>query len=309
VLIWRKLKPPPNFKLTRLNNIKRKRRYLSRTKLPMKKLLSLFFTIILFSACEEQQLSNSEKLSNSLTGAEQSIPSTYREAPRPAGNSKIIKEGRKGLEVENLEEAKYFTDSLLNIFQAYYGEEKLERSSRSRSYQLLIRVPRQNFEKLVSAFDKGSGEIIYKEIESEDVGEEFVDLEARLKSKRAALDRYRQLLQRASNIEDILKVESKIRFIEEEIESKTGRLRYLQDQVDYSSLSLNIATKIKAPRPEKDSFGTKITDALGDGWSGFTALLIFLVRIWPFWLVIALILWFGPIILRRAKRKKNGKEN
>ncbi len=269
----------------------------------MKKLLSLLFTIILFSACEEQQLSNGDKLSSGVTGVEQSIPITHREAPHPAGNSKIIKEGRLGLEVENLEEAKYFTDSLLNRYQAYYGEEKLERSSYRQSYKLLIRVPRQNFEKLVSAFDNGSGQIIYKEIESEDVGEEFVDLETRLNSKRAALERYRQLLQKANSIEDILLVESKIRFIEEEIESKTGRLRYLQDQVDYSSLSVDISKEIIMESKEDDGFGRQVLNALGDGWSGFRSLIIFVIRIWPFWLVLSLLIW---IITKGLRKRKNG---
>lgn len=68
--------------------------------------------------------------------------------------------------------------------------------------------------------------------------DQFIDLETRLANKREYLERYRELVKKAVSVKEILEIEEKIRLLEEEIESVTGRLKYLGDQVDFSTLNL-----------------------------------------------------------------------
>jgi hypothetical protein len=131
-----------------------------------------------------------------------------------------------------------------------------------------------------------------------------VDLEIRLSNKKAYLEQYRTLLKSAKSIEDILKVQEQIRALEEEIESVTGRLRYLSNQVELSTLDLMI-TQSKDYVFRKDrsiNFIERLKESLSTGWYGFVSLIITLVGIWPFWIIIPLLIWFWN---RRQKKRKN----
>ena len=73
------------------------------------------------------------------------------------------------------------------------------------------------------------GELKVKNISAKDVTEEYVDLKIRVGNKLAVLAQYKVILQKAISIEEILEVNEKIRRLEEEIESKKGRIRFLDD--------------------------------------------------------------------------------
>src|SRR5699024_12383858 len=110
----------------------------------------------------------------------------------------------------------------------------------------------------------GTGELQYKEIDARDVNDQFIDLETRLENKRSYLKRYKDLLSKAKSVKEILEIEESIRKIEEEVESTVGRLKYLSDQVDYSSLELRIAEEKEFKyKPEKqDSFFERFKQSL-----------------------------------------------
>jgi len=90
-------------------------------------------------------------------------------------------------------------------------------------------------------------------------------------------------------MKDILEIEEKIRALEEEIESTTGRIRYLDDQVSFSTLYLTITKEIpyKYVPSEEPSFWERIKESAGDGWKNLINLLLYLVEIWPLYLIIA----------------------
>ncbi len=106
----------------------------------------------------------------------------------------------------------------------------------------------------------GMEKILFKEIDARDVTDQFIDLETRLASKRNYLKRYNDLLAKAKTVKDILEIEEKIRGIEEEIESTTGRLKYLGDLVNYSTLDLVISEpkNYKYQSPKRDRFATRL---------------------------------------------------
>jgi len=150
-----------------------------------------------------------------------------------------------------------------------------------------------------------------KTMQTEDVTEEYIDIETRLKNKREVENRYRQLLSQAKTIKEILEVEENLRVIREEIESRQGRLNYLQNQVAHSTLTIDYYEVIeRASDIPGQSFLSKLKESLEDGWQGFVLFLLFLMRLWPF-----LILLTGGIVLfrrlrkaRREKRERNGQD-
>jgi hypothetical protein len=280
----------------------------------MKHIISLLIFILLFSSCHKNY--NDEVMYDMVGMDEEMVPITRQEpnAPPPpidkiekqeVVKKKIIKDGKIKLRVTELESTKHGVDTLMAKYNAYYANESFNNSNRESSYELKIRIPCANFEKFIAAIESGNGEILYKEIDARDVTDQFIDLETRLENKRNYLKRYSDLLKQAKSIKEILEIEEKIRGLEEEIESTTGRLKYLSDLVDYSTLNLTI-TKQKEYQynpASRDKFSERLKHSLSKGWFGFVDLLLFLIKIWPFWIILTPILYFWRKY-RKAKKKK-----
>ncbi len=222
---------------------------------------------------------------------------------RQSEDKKIIKDGSVTLKVDDIEVAKKQADSLLVLFSAYYSSENMVNSDYALNYNLAIRIPSANFEKFISALDAGDGEITNKNVNARDVTIEFIDIQSRLSNKRSYLDRYRELLKQAKSVKDVLEIEEQIRSLVEEIESSEGRLKYLTDQVAYSTLNLTIfREKGYTYRPAvKGPFGERLKRSLSGGWNGLVTFTLILIRLWPLWIIFAVVisLW----IRHRRKRK------
>ncbi|MBN2612420.1 MAG: DUF4349 domain-containing protein [Bacteroidales bacterium] len=280
----------------------------------MRKILSLFIFTILITSCHQKQ---TDKASYAVADISEEIVPITRQSPNEPPpqvdqiekqeviKKKIIKDGRLGLRVSELENTKLRVDTLVKKYVGYYANESLNNSDWESSYVLKIRIPGANFEKFISDIETGDGEIIYKEIDARDVTDQFIDLETRLENKRNYLKRYNDLLNKANSVKEILEIEEKIRGLEEEIESTTGRLKYLSDQVDYSTLDLNISKQkdFKYNPAKRDKFSERLKQSLSKGWFGFVDFLLFIIKIWPFWIMVTLILYFW----RKYKMTKKNK--
>jgi len=216
---------------------------------------------------------------------------------------KIIKDGRLGLQVDNLQIAKQKIDSLVKVAGGYYANENLKNSDNQSGYELVIRIPVVNFERFVGSAEKGSAKVLYKEIQARDVTEEFVDLSTRINSKRNSLARYNEIMKKANTVKDIIQIEESIRVLQEEIESTEGRLRYLNDCVSYSTLNMTISTeKDFTFKPSKrDSFWEKLKESVADGWYGLVDFILDFFGLWPYLILIIPIVIF---IRRRIKKWK-----
>lgn len=221
---------------------------------------------------------------------------------------KIIKNGNFTIRTEDIKASKRQFDELLAQYGAYYSNESLSHDNTTIRYHLVVRVPAEKFEQLVKGIESKSYEIVDHNIYSDDVTEEYYDIETRLATKRDYLNRYRQLLSRANSIKDILEVEENIRVIQEEIESSEGRLRFLNSQVQLSTLNIQIfENKPYQYKPAKeDSFFERVKFALGSGWKGIVNFIIWFLAQWPFWISLGLIL---PIIRKWIKKSRNSSKD
>lgn len=277
----------------------------------MRKILLIMILTILITSCHQKQ---TDEASYAVADIAELAPIT-RETPNAPPlpidiiekqeviKKKIIKDGRLGLRVTELENTKSRIDSVIKLHGGYYANESLNNSDRESSFNLKIRIPSANFEKFISDIETGDGEILYKEIDARDVTDQFIDLETRLENKRNYLIRYNDLLKKANSIKDILEIEEKIRGLEEEIDSTTGRLKYLNDLVDYSTIDLTISKQkdFKFNPSERDKFSERLKQSLSKGWYGFVEFLLFTIKIWPFWIIVTMIFYFWK---RYKKTKK-----
>ncbi|MFB6319627.1 DUF4349 domain-containing protein [Saccharicrinis sp. FJH54] len=284
----------------------------------MKHTIFILIIAFLLSSCHQGQSDKAAYIADDLMMEEEIIPITRQELSSPPPppltpvetkevmKKKIIKDGRIGIEVHDLERTKKQIDSLVVKHGGYYANERLNNSDWQISYNLKIRIPGGNFEKLIDEIETGGGEIKYKEIDARDVTDQFIDLETRLTNKKNYLKKYNDLLKQAKSVKDMLEIEERIRGIEEEIESTTGRLKYLGDLVDFSTLDLEISKpKDDKYQPEKrDKITKRLKHALSKGWFGFVDFFVFVVKIWPFWIIVVIIVYGWKKYRNRRKIKK-----
>jgi hypothetical protein len=217
-------------------------------------------------------------------------------------DKKIIKDARVGLKVENYDSYRLKLDSVINSLNGYISNDNQDKNDYNIKCNLSIRMQAENFEKFLQYLENGDAKLLYKNVSARDVTEEFIDIEARLKTKKEVEKRYIQLLGKAHSIKDILEIEEKLRVIREEIEAKEGRLKYLKNQVAYSTIYLQITQELEykyEPVKEK-SFFQRLWKSIDKGWKGFITFLLFLFRIWPVILIGIAIFYY----IRRIRRKK-----
>ncbi|MBN1144385.1 MAG: DUF4349 domain-containing protein [Bacteroidales bacterium] len=219
---------------------------------------------------------------------------------------KIIRDANLLLIVKDIVKSKTAVDSLVKKHKAYYSNETYNNTDYEHNCYVGIRVPAENLDALIAEIEKEIGEVYNKNINARDVTEEYIDLDTRLKNKRNYLNRYTELLKQAKTIKDILEIQTKIRELEEEIESTTGRLKYLTNQVNFSTLNLQLTKRTEIYLdPDKGKFGERLKNSLVKGWYGLVNFILFVIRIWPFWIIAGGILYvIRRFLIRRRERKK-----
>ncbi|KAK3584276.1 hypothetical protein CHS0354_035357 [Potamilus streckersoni] len=210
-----------------------------------------------------------------------------------ADKQKIIRTGDLSLKTADVNTSKIFIDTLLFKLGGYYESENLHSDDRFIFYDLRVRVPLIHFDTLLAGLEGSGNEITSKNIRAQDVTEEFVDIETRINTKREYLSRFRELLVRAKTVKDILEIEQQIRVLQEEIENREGRLNYLKDQVNFSTLQ---------PEPE-DSFGEEVKKSLAAGWTSLVNLLLWLISVWH---LLLLLIAGGTVLLIWIRRRTPG---
>lgn len=107
------------------------------------------------------------------------------------------------------------------------------------SQMLVFRVPKDAFETALGNIEQ-SGKVLSRHVKGEDVTEQYVDVETRLNNNRVLRDRLKELLGKASSVQDILQIESELNRIQSEIDSMEARMRILKDQIQMSKVTVEL---------------------------------------------------------------------
>ncbi|MHC1702272.1 MAG: DUF4349 domain-containing protein [Tenuifilaceae bacterium] len=277
------------------------------------KLIILFFALTFIIGCKSK--TNYDKVSEFKEARtesflmEQEMPSP---PPPPSAemienpDKKIIKTAYLNIEVLNYDSSRKLIDATLKIYKAYVVNENLQNNDYQITNNLNIKVPADKFEILLKDISKFAKKVDYQNIEMQDVTEEFIDVETRLANSRKVEQTYIRLLRKTDSIEDILKIEQKLGEIRTDIESTQGRLKYLNHQVNLSSINLTIYQKIDFKYvPEKsEGFFQRLIKSIDLGWKGIVSVFLFIIKLWPLWLLAALG-WYGWkfFVYNRKQRK------
>jgi hypothetical protein len=213
---------------------------------------------------------------------------------------KIIRTANLRMQVKSFEQASRDIRSLAQRFSAEIASEEIQQYGEMLENRMTVRVKPERFDSLLLSLEQMAIHLDFRSLNAEDVTRQYIDLETRLASKRAVVERYRELLQQAKNVSEVLNVEENLRKVVEEIESVEGQLRYLSRQVDMSTIQLTYYERSRQPLAQR-SFWSRIAEGFSRGWQLLKDLAVGLVAAWPIVLIIGAALWWW----RRRRRRRS----
>ncbi|NML39316.1 DUF4349 domain-containing protein [Chitinophaga sp. G-6-1-13] len=220
---------------------------------------------------------------------------------QPAAEQKIIKTARIIYSVEDFAAAKKRVAGIVSKAGGYILAETQHGDGTEKRNQLDIKVPAAAFDSCVDRLTSGVSRLDEKSINSQDVTAEYVDLDARMKTRVATEQRYLDILKQARTVKEVLEVEAQLKSIREEIEAAKGRLQYMDRQVSYSTIHLEYYQVLALSAPEAPGFFPRVGLALRNGWNNILGLVIDAIGWWPL-MVVAVFLF---IFIRRRWRNRN----
>lgn len=216
--------------------------------------------------------------------------------PEAALDRKLIKEGSVEFETEDLAVTRNTIAEAIAKNRAYIASEQEFKHPDRLSTTITVRIPSARFDHFLADATSGVKKFDRKQISTNDVTEEFLDIQARLKTKKELEARYIELLKKANSIKEILEIEQYISQHRAEIESIEGRLKYIQNRVSLSTLTFTFYQRF----PEDQEFDNRFTEGFRNGWENLVMLFVVLTNMWPF-LLIGAGVWIGIKIWKKKR--------
>jgi hypothetical protein len=211
----------------------------------------------------------------------------------------VIRSGTATMQVDSLDRAIALVHGLARRVGGFIGSSTTQ-SGRGAVPEatLEIRMPADRFEDAVDGL-RPIGKVESVNVTAQDVGEEYVDVQARMANDHRLEARLIELVaQRTGKLSDVLAVEQELARVREEIERYQGRLRYLQTRAAVSTLSLTIHMPI--PVVDEGSPGV-MGEAVRDAWRNFITVVAFVIQSLGVIIPLAVCALAGWFVVRRWK--------
>ncbi len=164
-------------------------------------------------------------------------------------NRLIIKNAEVEMLVEDTDTAINRSLGIVTEYSGYVVSNRTWFSDGLKYATVTIGVPSENFEQMMRRLKELAVSVTNESVSGQDVTDEFVDLESRLRNLEATGDRIRSFMEQAKSIDESLEVSAQLSQIEAEIEQVKGRMTYLKDRASFSTITLQIAPQVILPTP------------------------------------------------------------
>ena len=229
-----------------------------------------------------------------------------------AADRKIIRNANLTMEVNSTTDASHRVTSIAESHGGFVvtSESKqrddADSGKRTLDIKLIIRVPSNQFGLALDEIRSLASNMREDNVSGQDVTEEFIDLEARIKTQRALELQFLEIMKHASKVSDALEVQSQLADVRTEIEKLEGRKRFLENRASLSTITVNL----EAPKQitvSTTGFGRTLRETVSDSVDLGAGIILFLVRfvIVMIPITLFLLLPLGLVLrylLRRAKR-------
>jgi len=278
--------------------------------------LGFLLLIVVLAGCggsdyASPKFSSMEKLttqSDAFVAADGAVGAGENIAAMAPADRKIIYEADLRLVADDFATVESALPKLVKEHGGFLADISIDRTSGSqRSGNWTARIPVDRYDEfLASASELGTPENVSQT--AQDVTEEFVDIEARIASKKKLEERITQLLEeRPGKLADVIEIERELARVRSEIEQMEGRLRYLTNRTDLTTVRMHIREERNYTPPAAPGFATRIQSAWSQSIENIQQageqLVISLVILAP-WIAVLLLLLFPFVLLWRRWRKK-----
>ncbi|MGZ9814452.1 DUF4349 domain-containing protein [Peribacillus simplex] len=214
-----------------------------------KTMMLMFSLFLLLAGCSSNEKDDSaskvqdekadSKMDASISGNK--VQEEVAEKEGMTDERKVIHQAQLELKVKNLEKAQMKIENKVAEFGGYVVESNVYREDEELvEGTITVRVPEAHFQDFLADSEGEASEVVGRNVTGQDVTEQYVDLKARLKSKRTVEERLLAFMKDAEKTEDLLKISSDLAVVQEEIEQLTGQMKYLENQTSYSTVTITL---------------------------------------------------------------------
>ncbi|WP_260983506.1 DUF4349 domain-containing protein [Cytobacillus oceanisediminis] len=227
----------------------------------------------------------------------------------------VIFNAEMDITVKNFENARNSLEEKAQSYNGYIVQSDSNRyDDEQQSGMMTFRIPQEHFHAFLNDAQGLSVQVNNRRVSGQDVTEEYVDLESRLKSKKAVEARLLEFMKDSQKTEDLLKISSDLADVQEEIEQIAGRKKFLENQTAYSTVTISLQeTLVAVPKIDNENLNTwqKIQKQFADNINILLAagsgIIVFLVGNLPIILIVGTIV--AAIIYFVRKKNKPGQNN
>ena len=283
-----------------------------------KRLLPLFLALLLsLSACG----SSSGGTASSAAAGDASADNGWAEAAMDAAdtaggadfsavrrNAKLILNADLSLETQDFEKSAADIEKMTAEAGGYIESSGTYGDTGSRSANYTLRVPQEKFEQFYAQLGENM-HVVSRSRSSEDVTEQYTDIETRLATLQTKHERLLSLLEKADKMEEIIALENALADCEYEIDSLTGSKRHYDDLVGFSTFYINLReVQTLTATADGTGFGAQLTQAAKTGARGLADVvrgtILGVVMFWPAVILLIAGTAAGVILHRRRKAKR-----
>lgn len=217
-------------------------------------------------------------------------------AEADAAKTQVIRTASLSVEVESVPKALAKARSAALGAGGAIEDETTERVDDSRvASNVVLRVPEAEYDSVLTEL-AGTGKLLSRTANAKDVTEQVVDVNSRIATQRASVNRVRKLMDQARDITDVVTLESQLNTRQAELESLLAKQASLADRTAMATITLDLSQETKEDKGEGDD-DPGFLDALGGGWDAFVSVLrwivVVLAAILPFVVALAVLflLW------------------
>lgn len=261
-------------------------------------------------ALANDQIAQNQQVSLKQAGQSQSIAE--------AMDRKILRDAELRLEVGVPEDVQRKITAIAETLGGFVvtSESKQRQTGDGKQeleVNLVVRVPATQFGSALDQIRSTGNRVIAEKITGQDVTEEFIDIEARVKTQKALEEQFLEIMKRANKVEDALEVQRQIAEVRTAIERLEGRKRFLENRASLSTITVNLQSPT-AIVVNTTGFGRDIREAVADSVDvarGIVLLLIRLVIVMiPIFILVILPGWLlARYVLRRTRKMRLGRSH
>ena len=245
-------------------------------------------------------------IASPVTGQDQGASTTPRSGSTvPEVGPKIVQTAsvrlsvRSGRFEETIDEARTIATGLggfvVSSSSSQAGFDRLVRGT------LVVRVPGSGYSEAIKALS-ALGRVEGRQEAGQDVSQEYVDLKARVRQLEAVESQLLELLERAKTVGAALAVERELSQVQLEVEQAKGRLNYLDDQVSFATISLDVHERLVAAK-KNDGSGSPIIEAWSTAANGFLAVIGWMLVALATAAPVVVLLVLGLLLARTLRRR------